>query len=166
MKDGSEWLPALSAAGSATRVMAGDPATLQTCTIESSERTQEPARLVLRWDCGVGSLERTLALNEGPDVVPVTVRLIPKPGASIHSVEDRYDFVPERRSTDTFTQGPLDFVWSQNLKREPGDLAPYWSFKSPAVMLQQGKPFVALMPALGDVLVDGLEHLQASVPSS
>jgi hypothetical protein len=130
IKDGSEWRLALSAPGSVTHVRAGDPATLQTCTIQSSERMQAPARLVLRWDCGVGSLERTLALNEEPDVILVTVRFAPKPGASIHSVEDRYDFAPERRSTDTFTEGPLDFVWSQNLKREPGDLVPYWSFKS------------------------------------
>ncbi len=150
IKDGSEWRPALSAAGSVTHVRAGDPATFQTCTIQSSERMPVPARLVLRWDCGVGSLERTLALNEEPDVILVSVRFTPKPGASIHSVEDRYDFAPERRSTDTFTEGPLDFVWSQNLKREPGDLVPYWSFKSPAVMLQQGKRFAALMPVLGD----------------
>jgi hypothetical protein len=36
IKDGSEWAPALSAAGSPTRVMVGDPASLQTCTFQSS----------------------------------------------------------------------------------------------------------------------------------
>jgi hypothetical protein len=150
IKDASAWIPALSAEGFATRVVAGNPGELQNCTFESAERMRSPLRIVERWDCGAGILERTVALDAEPDVILVSVRFTPKPGASIHSIEDRYYFAPERHQTDTLTQGPLDFVWSQNLKREPDDLVPYWSFKSPAVMLQEGKCFVALMPILGD----------------
>jgi len=152
IKDGQEWVPVLSVAASATRVTAGTPGQLQTCSVESVERLQQPDRIIVRSDCDAGSIERTLALDAEPDVVLVSVRFLPKPGTALHSVEDRYDFDPERRQTNTPTQGPVDFVWSQNLKREPGDLIPYWGFKSPAVMLQQGTRFVTLMPVLSDRL--------------
>lgn len=150
IKDGSGWVPVVSAASLATRVFAGNPPELEKCTMDIAEQTQSPRAIVTRSDCSAGSLERTLAPGEEPDVILVNVRFTPKPGSSIHSIEDRYSFVPERRPTDTLTQGPLDFVWSQNLKREPDDLVPYWSFKSPVVMLQQGKYVVALMPILAD----------------
>jgi hypothetical protein len=150
IKDGSQWVPALSATDSVTLVVAGNPPELQKCKIDTSERKQSPLAIVTRWDCGAGNLERTLAPGGEADVILVNVRFTPKSGSSTHSVEDRYYFVPERRPTDTLTQGPLDFVWSQNLKREPDDLIPYWGFKSPAVMLQQGQCFVALMPILAD----------------
>jgi hypothetical protein len=152
IKDGQEWVSVLSVAASATRVTAGTPGQLQTCSVESVGRLQQPDRMMVRSDCGAGSVERTLALGAEPGVVLVSVRFHPKPGTALHSVEDRYDFDPERRQTNTPTQGPVDFVWSQNLKREPGDLIPYWGFKSPAVMLQQGTRFVMLMPVLPDHL--------------
>ncbi|HZW80874.1 MAG TPA: hypothetical protein VFF50_10405, partial [Candidatus Deferrimicrobiaceae bacterium] len=68
----------------------------------------------------------------------------------IRSVEDRYDFAPGRRSLDTPLSGPVDFVWSQNIKNEADGIVPMWAFKSPAVMLQQGRVFTALMPKLSD----------------
>jgi hypothetical protein len=146
INDGGTWLPALSANGSTTRVMAGTPVALQTCTIESAEKLRNA--LVIRSDCMAGRVERTLTTTAEPDVISVTVRFTPKQGTAIHSVEDRYFFAPERRNTDTLRQGPLDFVWSQNLKNEPDGLVPQWSFKSPAVMFQQGRVFAALMPVL------------------
>jgi hypothetical protein len=150
IKDGTEWVPALTVDGSATRVVAGNRDELQKCTMESSEQMQSPPRIVARSDCGVGQLERSLTLDAEPDVILVSVHFTPKAGIAIRSVEDRYYFAPGRRQTDSIAQGPLDFIWSQNLKREPDDIIPYWSFKSPAEMLQQGRCFVALMPALSD----------------
>jgi hypothetical protein len=54
------------------------------------------------------------------------VRFAVQEHAKIRSVEDRYDFVPPRRSSDTPLSGPLDFLWSQNIKSEPDDLIPDW----------------------------------------
>ncbi len=149
IRDGEGWLPALSTTGAATRIMAGTPSQLQTCKVDLIKRLSNPDRVILRSGCDAGSLEQTVALTSEPDVVAVNVRFTPKPGQIIHSVEDRYTFAPGRRTTDTLTEGPLDFVWSQNLKNEPAGLMPQWSFKSPTVMLQQGSVFAALMPVLG-----------------
>src|SRR5581483_12186113 len=105
--------------------------------------------VVERGDCGaIGSFERRLTFSSEPDVIEVSVRFALKPSKNVRSVEDRFDFSPGRRPSDTPLSGPLDFVWSQNIKNEADDVIPNWSFKSPAVMMQQGVVFVALMPRL------------------
>jgi hypothetical protein len=43
---------------------------------------------------------------------------------------------------------------SENIKSEPGDLIPAYGFKSPAVMMQQGAIFVALMPKLSSCSIE------------
>lgn len=149
INDAGKWIPALSVSGSATRVMAGTPAELQACTSQSIEKLN-PNKIVVRSNCSAGLIERTLTTTSEPDVIAVSVRFTPKPGTAIHSVEDRFTFAPGRRDSDTRTMGPVDFVWSQNLKNEPDGLMPQWTFKSPAVMLQQGKVFAALMPKLDE----------------
>jgi hypothetical protein len=148
IREGQRWVPALSAGGFATRVVADAPAKLQNCSIASLKAEKDADTIVILSDCVAGSLKRTLSLTSEADVVAVTVRFTPKQETAIHSVEDRYSFAPGRRTTDTPTLGPVDFVWSQNLKSESGGLMPQWCFKSPAVMLQQGAVFAALMPTL------------------
>lgn len=148
--ESNKWVPALAASGSATRVMAGSPAKLQDCSLESLKAKTNPDAIVILSNCDSGSLERTLSVTSDPDVIGVQVRFSPKQGVAIHSVEDRYTFAPGRRASGTPTLGPVDFVWSQNLKNEPDGLIPQWSFKSPVVMLQQGTVFTALMPALDE----------------
>jgi hypothetical protein len=148
INDGGTWVPALSMSGLSTRVMAGEPGELQTCAVESLEEFNDPIRVVVRSDCSAGIVERTLTTTAEPDVISVAVVFTLKRGVTIHSVEDLYTFAPGRRNTETPQQGPLDFVWSQNLKNEPDGLVPQWSFKSPTVIFQQGKVFAALMPVL------------------
>jgi len=147
-KDHGQWVDALSVAGSATRVTAGSPGALQNCATLSVDQQKSPDRIVTHSDCGAGWAEQTISFSREPDVINVTVRFVPKEGILIHSVEDRYTFAPGRRSVDTPLEGPVDFVWSQNIKSEPTDLIPEWCFKSPVVMLQQRRVFVALMPNL------------------
>jgi hypothetical protein len=148
IKDHGQWVNALSVTGSATRVTAGAPGSLQSCATESVDQQKSPDRIVIHSDCGAGRAEQTISLSPEPDVINITVRFTPKEGALIHSVEDRYTFAPGRRTADMPLRGPIDFVWSQNIKSESTDLMPEWCFKSPVVMLQQSRVFVALMPNL------------------
>lgn len=108
--------------------------------------------LVLHGDCGIATFEERIRLTGQPDVLDVRMRFKPNSGVKIRSVEDRYNFAPGRRDTNTPTLGPVDFVWSQNIKNEKDDIIPIWGFKSPVVMLQQGPVFTALMPQLSDRL--------------
>lgn len=155
IKENGAWVQALRSTTSPTRVISeGTPDVIHSCTIE--EVSAIPGGLLLREDCSVGAMEERVLLTSEPDVLAVEARFAPKAGIKIRSVEDRYDFAPGRRASSTPTLGPVDFVWSQNIKNEADDIIPNWSFKSPAVMLQQGKIFTALMPELSDRRSDPL----------
>jgi hypothetical protein len=149
IKTRAGWEGALSANESAVRLISSDPKAPELCSISSYTDIQSPQGLLLRGDCSVfGSFERRLTVASDPDVIDVSLRFAVKPGAKILSLEDRYNFSPARRQSETPLSGPLDFVWSQNIKSEPDDIIPNWSFKSPVVMMQQGEIFAALMPTL------------------
>jgi hypothetical protein len=144
VKAGDTWRPALSVASSAVRVRTSAQA--YNCTL--AEVSQIERGLVLAGDCGAGKFEQRIVLSTEEDVLNVSTRLTLQHGIAVRSVEDRYDFAPARHSTESLESGPLDFVWSQNIKSDPDDFIPTYGFKSPAVMLQQGEIFVALMPEL------------------
>ncbi len=143
------WVPALSSLYAPTRVFtAGKSDEIHSCQMRQVERIA--GGFLLHGDCAVGSLEQRVLLTTEPDVLAVDVKFVPKPGVALRSVEDRYDFAPGRRKSQTALSGPVDFVWSQNIKNQADDDIPIWGFKSPVVMLQQGEVFTALMPKLSD----------------
>jgi hypothetical protein len=134
------WQAALSAASS---VRVRTDAGMRVCPIKQAVSTE--GGLLLTGDCGIGTFEQRVHLTPESDVLDVSTRLELKDGLSVRFVEDRYDFVSPRHATnDEHT------VWSQNIKSEANDLIPNNSFKSPAVMMQQGSVFVALMPRVND----------------
>jgi hypothetical protein len=148
VREYKKWVPALTVNGFATRVIADTPGKLQDCSVESLNADQNASAIEIFSSCSCGRVQRTLSLDPEADVVVVRVRFTPKKGIAIHSVEDRYSFAPGRRAADMPVLGPVDFVWSQNIKTGRDSLIPEWGFKSPAVMLQQGTIFTALMPSL------------------
>lgn len=155
VKEDGAWTPALSSGASPTRVISeGTPDVVHSCMIDGVSAIREG--LLLHGGCSVGTFEERVLLTAEPDVLDVEMRFAPKGGIKIRSVEDRYDFAPGRRESSTPTSGPVDFVWSQNIKNEADDIVPNWVFKAPVVMLQQGKVFAALMPELSDRRSDPL----------
>src|SRR5262249_32304921 len=54
-------------------------------------------------------------------------------------------------------------VWSQNIKRTQDQLAAHWTFKSPAVMLQQGRVFAAPVPRLDLLTAANLKATPAAL---
>jgi hypothetical protein len=144
IKSGESWKPALSASGSAVLVRTTDG--FHRCSLGQASVIEHG--LLFTGDCPVGKFEQRVLLSDEPDVLRVWTRLTLRHDADIRSIEDRWDFMPPRRDVSTPNEGPLDFVWSQNIKNEPDDIIPTYGFKSPAVMMQQGAVFAALMPEL------------------
>lgn len=143
-----KWVPALVTQGASTRVVvAGVPSPIQTCKITQVSPIQKG--LLLTGDCGIGLVEQRITLTSQPDVINVYTQLTLNSKVSVNSVEDRYSFAPGRRAADS-PLGPVDFVWSQNIKNQKDGDIPEWAFKSPTVMLQQGSVFTALVPKLSD----------------
>lgn len=138
--DGS-WVAALSAAPSVNvRTAAG----AQTCTVMATDPIDSGVRI--HGDCGIGTFEQRIELSSEDDVLEVSTRFVSNNPAQLISVEDRYDFLPELHKSIDEHIGPLDFIWSQNIKSEADDLISTNSFKSPAIMMQQGRIFASLMP--------------------
>jgi hypothetical protein len=141
IKDASVWREALS---TDSPVIVRTEDGIHSCPITQAAPINEG--LLITGDCGVGIFEQRLMLTAEDDVLDVATRFEVKPGVALRSVEDRYDFMPPRHAAADEHSGPLDFVWSQNIKSEAGDLIPTNCFKSPVVMMQQGNVFAALMP--------------------
>ena len=125
------------------------------CAVRSS--APEGTTLLVRGECeDVGTFEQRFSASAQKDVIEVATRVLLRPGVAVHSVEDRYSFVPAKHAQVNELQGPLDFVWSQNIKREAGDLIPAHAFKSPALMMQQGSAFAAILAEPKDRHVEPL----------
>ena len=140
------WVPALTAASA---VMLRTDNGMETCAL--TEVAPITGGLELTGGCGtVGSFEQRLLLTPEDDVLEVSTRVTLNKGVTVRSAEDRYDFVPARHAVVDEHTGPLDFVWSQNIKSEADDLVASNSFKSPVLMMQQGSVFAALLPRLND----------------
>lgn len=135
------WISALSAASSVNvRTSKGS----QICTIAAVDPIDSGLRI--RGDCRAGTFEQRVALGLEDDVLEVSTRFQSNKTDPLISVEDRYNFLPELHKSVGEHTGPLDFIWSQNIKSEADDLIPTNSFKSPAIMMQQGRIFTALLP--------------------
>jgi hypothetical protein len=145
VRDGARWVTAFEAAPSVTRIAVGSRT--QECPIVGV--TARSNELVTRARCEAGVAERRIRVTAESDALEVETRFTPNPGVALLSVEDRYAYAPERRRSDTPDAGPLDFVWSQNIKAASTDLVAWHQFKSPVVMFQQGSIFAALMARPG-----------------
>lgn len=139
------WQPVLATASPVHLVTS---AGMEACSIAKVDLIE--GALVFAGNCSVGAFVQRINLTAESDVVDVSTRLKLKDGASVNSVEDRYDFLPPRHTSVDEHTGPLDFIWSQNIKSEQDDLVPTNSFKSPVLMMQQGKLFAALLPCLNE----------------
>ncbi len=165
-RDQDSWKTSLQTQGAIVHVrgIGGAPAA---CEVNNVARAG-PA-IIIHGACGSAAFERKLEPGPDPDLIAVTVRFKRDPAVPLLSVEDQLTFAPVARATDTPTQGPLDFVWSQNIKAAPENVIAHWQFKSPAVMLQQGDVFAALVPRIDLLTADTLRNaptaLDLSVPS-
>jgi hypothetical protein len=154
IRDGESWAAALDTQGPVTRQRtAGED---RGCPLQSASVVG--TAIITKADCGNGTVERELHLGPDADMIAVKVRFRPNAGATLNSVEDRMSFAPPPRPTDTPLEGPLDFVWSQDIKASPGDLIPHWAFKAPTVMFQQARVFAAIVPRVDLLSASGLRN--------
>jgi hypothetical protein len=107
----------------------------------------------------LGTFTHTFTLADGDDWVDVAVIFHPTTHAILSEIEDRWEFLPEKRTENSHAAGPLDLVWSQNIKKEPKNVCSHQNFKSPVVMFQQGRLFAAIVPNLEGVTRQSLERM-------
>ncbi|MDO5540288.1 MAG: hypothetical protein Q4F83_09430 [Eubacteriales bacterium] len=96
----------------------------------------------------LGKVIREVRLDDVKNLAHVKVSFVPSRYDNIISIEDKLFFAPETRKNIDGISGPLDFIWSQQIKREESNYIPHWCFKSPVIMFQQGNVFAAIVPDL------------------
>lgn len=113
------------------------------------EHTRRGVKTIKSYGIGaLGKVIREVRLDEAENLAHVTVSFVPSRHNNIVSVEDKLFFAPETGKNTDGVSGPLDFIWSQQIKREEKNYIPHWCFKSPIVMFQQGALFAAVVPEL------------------
>jgi len=158
IKQGNAWVQVLSATSSAVHIRIGEE--MRTCVLKKA--TPIDHGILLSGDCGVlgadkeGTFNQRIVLTAEDDVLNVTTQFKMARSPSVNSVEDRYDFLPAKHPVSAPLDNPLDFVWSQNIKREVGDVVANADFKSPVVMMQQGEVLAAITPTLPDRIAEPL----------
>jgi hypothetical protein len=157
------WTPVLSCQPFPSRIPnagrtggVGEPAKIQAVRVVPVEAAESPVlevEQITNW----GRALHRFTLPAGADRVDVQVTVDVQAAAEVGSLEDRWHFLPEKKAVDTPYQGPLDFVWSQCIKRQPENLCAHWTLKSPVVMFQQGPVFAAIAANLNEVTSASLE---------
>lgn len=113
------------------------------------EHTRYGRKIVKSYGIGpLGKVIRQVQLDEAQNLAYVTVSFVPSRHNNIISLEDKLFFAPKTRENIDGTVGPLDFIWSQQIKKEERNYIPHWCFKSPIIMFQQGPLFAAIVPEL------------------
>ena len=146
---------AIHTAGGWVDTLAANPAIRvqdQAGPVRCAAETVEPVShgLLVKGRCASGQFEQRLTTTADADRLQVVTRFIAQPGVTLRSIEDRYDYLPPRNVAIGEHLGPLDFVWSQSIKSQADDLVAGNAFKSPVLMMQQGRLFAALMPDVDD----------------
>jgi hypothetical protein len=159
VKTGDDWTPALQSVGFATRIPFGAgesrwaPIPLALVSVASDGNT-----IRIKAQCPLAELERELRIDDALGAVHVHVKMTATRDFILYGLEDYFEFVPEKRAEDGPLSGPLDAVWSQNIKKRSDNVCPHWTFKSPTVLMQQGPVFAALVPSLRGVTDDALRR--------
>lgn len=97
--------------------------------------------------------------QEEKNIINIRVTVTAKKKLDLRAVEDKWNYMIPIRETDTEMEGPLDFVWSQRIKTHPTDIVSHYNFRTPIVMMQQGKIFSGIIPGLEGVTGEDLEKL-------
>ena len=107
--------------------------------------------LVLVGESGPVSVRKTIRLQAGRAFAHVLVTAEFKEPVSMEYLLSTYSFVPG---------GPLDFVFTPQLRPQPDDVIADHTFRAPAFMMQKGRMFAALIPDLSTI--DGKARVSRS----
>ncbi len=149
IRSGDGWQDTLAAAPSVLVQSSNGPLSCKADTAEAM-----PAGIVVKGKCGAANFEQRLTKSADDDRLDVSTHFTAADGMTLRSVEDRYSYLPPRNAVIDEHTGPLDFLWSQSIKSEVGDLIASNAFKSPVVMMQQRRLFAALVPDVDDRHMD------------
>ena len=110
--------------------------------------------LVLRGSDHTARLTETIRLSEGSPFASVSVSMETDAEISLSGLMSTYAFAPDGKDSREF--GPVDFVFTPQLRPAPDEVIADHVFRSPAFILQKGGFAAAVVPDLRTI--DGKER--------
>ncbi|HEX7573162.1 MAG TPA: hypothetical protein VF514_08700 [Bacteroidota bacterium] len=152
-----EWrLVALSGSESRGPIVLGTPGGMTTVPLTDARLlgSGKDGSLELRGSASTARLTETISLSEGSPFASVGVRMETTAEMSLSGLMSTYAFAPDGR--DSREYGPVDFVFTPQLRPAPDEVIADHVFRSPAFILQEGGFAAAVVPDLRTI--DGKER--------
>jgi hypothetical protein len=106
----------------------------------------ESRSLELRGLCDMAEVTETIHLSEGSPFASVSVSLETASEMRVSGLMSTYAFAPDGK--DTREYGPVEFVFTPQLRPAPDEIIADHVFRSPAFILQKGNIAAAVVPDL------------------
>ena len=113
------------------------------------EKTGSIESVLLSGSMEDGALTKSISLVWGKPYARISVAYRIKTRIQLQALWSTYSFVPDNKLYREYK--PLDFVFTPQLRPEKEYVIADHTFRSPALMLQKGQDFVALVPVLENV---------------
>jgi hypothetical protein len=108
----------------------------------------------LRGSASMARMTETIRLSEGSPFASVAVSMVTAEEIPVNGLMSTYAFAPDGR--DFREYGPVDFVFTPQLRPAPDEIIADHVFRSPAFILQEGGIAAAVVPDLRTI--DGKER--------
>ena len=140
--------PTLKATGTETSIT----------TIEKIEQRDERSSILLKSQSGLHNWTKTITMKKGQPFVHITLLDSIRGISRVEYFLSTYSFVPDGKKYSEYK--PLDFVFTPQLRPEPDEVIADHTFRSPALMMQEGKIFASLLPDVRSI--DGRNRIMKS----
>jgi len=118
----------------------------------------DTTRVELKGSNRAGSFVKSIVLLKNSRCVAVNVSYDVTSKTQCEYLLSTYSFVPDGKQYQQYK--PLDFVFTPTLRPEPDEVIADHAFRSPALMMQKGSVFAALLPDLRTI--DGKQRVMKS----
>ncbi len=129
--------PALKATGTGT----------PEASIDAIERDETGTSVALRVHSGSHTWTKVISMKKGDPFVHITLRDSIRGNSRVEYFLSTYSFLPDGKKYSA----PLDFVFTPQLRPEPDEVIADHTFRSPALMMQKGNIFAALIPDIHSI---------------
>ncbi|MBI5471047.1 MAG: hypothetical protein HY961_01735, partial [Ignavibacteriae bacterium] len=131
--------PALNATGTGT----------PEASIDAIEKDETRTSVTLRMHSGSHIWTKMISMKKDDPFVRITVRDSIRGKSRIEYFLSTYSFLPDGKKYAEYK--PLDFVFTPQLRPEPDEVIADHAFRSPALMMQKGTIFAALIPDIHSI---------------
>jgi len=118
-------------------------------SIEKIEQQDGLSSVVLKTQSGVHTWTKTITMRKDEPFVHIAMHDSISGFSKVDYFLSTYSFLPDGKKYLEYK--PLDFVFTPQLRPEPDEVIADHTFRSPALMMQEGNIFAALLPDIHSI---------------